>query len=188
MTKWKKGQGSLDQDCKAVQNDQMSVHSKQNWIPLAHLCSRLDYCNSLLVGLPLYLIKRLQGVQNTAARSILKTPRSEHISPLLQNLHWLPVNRRILHKVTALCHTSLSGFGPQYLSDLTHVYTPARSLHSSSDTRILSTPNVKLKSYGQHSFAYHGPTTWNSLPLALGHQQESECFKLALKTHLFSLN
>ena len=64
--------------------------------------SHLDYCNSLLVGLPLYLIKRLQGVQNTTARSILRTPRSEHISPLLQKFHWLPVNRRTLHKVVAL--------------------------------------------------------------------------------------
>ena len=150
--------------------------------------SRLDYCNSLLVGLLEYLIKSLQGFQNAEARSILKTPRSEHISPLLQNLHCLLVNRRTLHKVAALCHTPLSGSGPQYLSDLTHVYTPARSLRSSSDIRILSTPNVKLKSYGQRSFAYHGPTTWNSLPLALRYQQESDCFKRALKTHLFSLN
>ena len=115
-------------------------------------------------------------------------PRSEHISPLLQNLHWLPVNKRTQHKVATLCHTSLSGSGPQYLSDLTHIYTPARSLHSSSYSHILSTLNVKLKSYGQHSFAYHGPTTWNSLPLALRYQQESDCFKPALKTHLFSLN
>ena len=108
---------------------------------------RLDYCHSLHVGLPQYLIKRLQGVQNATARSILRILRSEHVSPLFQNLHWLPVNRRILHKVSALCHTSLSGSGPQYLSDLTHVYTLARSLRSSSDTGILSTPNVKLKSY-----------------------------------------
>ena len=49
--------------------------------------SRSDNCNSLLVGLPQYLMKRLQGLQKAAARSILKTPRSEHISPLLQNLH-----------------------------------------------------------------------------------------------------
>ena len=113
-------------------------------------------------------------VQNAAARSILRTPRSEHISPLLQNLYWLPVNRRTLHKVAALCHSSLSDSGPQYLSDLTHVYNPARSLRSFSDTCILSTPNVKLKPYGQRSFAYHGPTTWNSLPLALRYQQESD--------------
>ena len=149
---------------------------------------RLDYFNSLVVGLPHYLIKRLQGVQNAAARSILRTPRSEHISPLLQNLHWLPVNRRISHKVPALCYTSLSGSGLQYLSDLIHVYTPARSLRSSSDTHILSTPNVILKSCGQRSFAYHSPTSWNSLLLALRHQQESDCFKRALKTHMFSLN
>ena len=150
------------------------------------MLSRLDYCNYLLVGLPQYHIKRLQGVQNAAARSILRTPRSEHGSPFLQNFHWLPVNRRILHKVSALCHTSLSGSGPQYLSDLTHVYTPARSLCSSSDTCILSTPNVILKSYGQHSFAYHDPTTWNSLPLSLRYQQKSDCFKRVLKTHVFS--
>ena len=98
--------------------------------------SHLDYCNSLLVGLPQYLIKRLQGVQNAAARSILGTPRSADILPLLQNLHCLPVNRRILNKVAALCHTSLSGSGPQYLSDLTHVHIPTRSLRFSSDTRI----------------------------------------------------
>ena len=83
---------------------------------------------------------------------------------------------------------SYYGSGPQYLSDHTHVYRPASYLRSSSDTGILSTPNVKLNSYGQRSFAYHGPTTWNSLPLALRYQQESDCFKQVLKTHLFSLN
>ena len=119
------------------------------------MLSRLDYCTSLLVGLPQYLIKRLQGVQNAAARSILKIPSSKHISPLFQNLHWLPVNSRTLHKVTALCHSSISGSGPQYLSDLTHVYTPATSLHSSSDTGILSTPNVNLS----HMVSVLFPTT-----------------------------
>ena len=92
--------------------------------------SRIDYCNSLFVGLPQYLINKLQGVQNATARSILQKPRSEHISPLLQNLHWLPVNKRIVHTFASLCHTSLSGSDPQYLSDLTHVYTSSRSWHS----------------------------------------------------------
>ena len=49
--------------------------------------SRLGYCNSLLIGLPQHHIKRLQGVQNAATRSIIRTSRSEHFSPLLQNFH-----------------------------------------------------------------------------------------------------
>ena len=116
-----------------------------------HLC-----CLVLTIATPyLYLVKRLQEVQNAAARSILRTPRSEHISPLLQKLHWLPVYNRILYKISALCHNSPSGSGPQYLSDHSPVYTPARSLRSSSDTRITSTSNVKLKSYGQRSFTHY---------------------------------
>ena len=67
-------------------------------------------------------------------------------------------------------------------------FTPARSLLSSSDTRILSTLNVKVKSYCQRSFAYHGPLHGILLPLALRYQQESVCFKRALKTRLFSLS
>ena len=147
--------------------------------------SRIDYCNSLLVGLPQYLIKRLQGIQNTAARSILRTSRSEHISPSRTFTGCLSIGESctrlllyvILHYLVLALNTC---------PDLTHVYTPARSLRSSSDTCILNTLNVKLKSYGQHSFAYYGPTTWNSLPLALRHQQESDCFKRALKTYVFS--
>ena len=63
----------------------------------------------------------------------------------------------LLFLAQGCCTTSLSCSGPQYLSDLTHVYTPVRSLRSSSDTRILGTPNVMLKSYGQRSFAYQVP-------------------------------
>ena len=159
--------------CMVAFLDLARINSIQNLLSIDEVktlvCSLLlffiDYCNSLYVGLPQYLIKRLQRVQNAAARSILRTHRSEHISPLLQNLNWLPVNRRILHNAAALYHTSLSGSGSQYLSDLIHVYTPARSLRSS--VCILGTLNVILKSYGQRSFAYHGPTAWNSLPLAL---------------------
>ena len=147
--------------------------------------SRVDYCNSLLAGLPQCHLKKIQYVQNAAARLIFRAPKSDHVSSLLQKLHWLPISCRIEHKISSLCYNSLSGTGPQYLSDLTQVYTSCRCLRSSSDTRILKIPKVKTKSYGQRSFAYQGPIIWNKLPLEIRHQGKIDGLKQALKTYLF---
>ena len=92
---------------------------------------------------------------------------------------------QIEHKMSSLCYSSLSGTGPQYLSDLIQMYTSSRCLHSSSDTRILRIPTVKTKCYGQRFFAYQGPTIWNKLPLEIRHQSTIDGLIRALKTHLF---
>ena len=57
--------------------------------------SRLDYCNSLLYDIPKYQRDKLQRIQNTAARMITGARSSDHITPLLKSLHWLPVEARI---------------------------------------------------------------------------------------------
>jgi len=48
---------------------------------------RLDYCNLLLCGLPDTLLRKVQSVQNAAARLITRMPRTDHITPALCELH-----------------------------------------------------------------------------------------------------
>ena len=123
----------------------------------AFVLSRLDYCNSLLSNAPKYIIDRLQKVQNSAARLVLKARKRDHASPLLVSLHWLPVQARIEYKLCVLCHNYFSGTAPEYLSKLLSVYVPTRNLRSSADTRILSVRKVKTKRYGERAFAFCAP-------------------------------
>ena len=64
---------------------------------------RLDYCNGLFFGLPKKLLDRLQKLQNRAARLLTYTRKYDHISPVLKQLHWLPVEKRVSYKVILLC-------------------------------------------------------------------------------------
>src|SRR5712691_66302 len=81
------------------------------------ISSRLDYCNSLLAGVTSGLLSKLQSIQNSAARLITKTGKFEHITPILRDLHWLPVCRRIDFKVATLVYKCLHGSAPPYLVD-----------------------------------------------------------------------
>jgi len=79
----------------------------------AFVSSRLDYCNCLLIG----LMRRLQAVQNAAARLITGTRRHDHITPILRQLHWLPVRQRAEFKLAMLVFKSIRGLAQQYLVD-----------------------------------------------------------------------
>jgi len=82
--------------------------------------THIDYCNSVLSGLPSSQLNRLQAVINDAARLILSGRRCDHITPLLVQLHWLRVPERIEYKLCVLVYRCLHGMAPDYLSSRFH--------------------------------------------------------------------
>jgi len=78
------------------------------------ISSWLDYCNSLLFGVADQKLKRLQSVQNAAGRLVSGTC-SDHITPVLKVIHWLPVWQRIQYKMAMLVHKCLNEHAPEYL-------------------------------------------------------------------------
>ncbi len=66
------------------------------------ITSRLDYCNSILYGLPHSLLNKLQLSMNSAAHLTLGMKKHDHITPALKKLHWLPVEQRIVFKILCL--------------------------------------------------------------------------------------
>ena len=105
--------------------------------------------------------------------------------PLLQALHWLPVQARIDYNLSTFCQYFFSGSSPAYFSDLFTVYTPSRQLRSSTDTRILLIPHVRTRTSGQRCFSYCASKQWNSLPSHIRPIQSAQAFKPTLNTHLY---
>ena len=79
---------------------------------------RLDYCNSALAGVAKVYLQKLQSVQDMAARMVFGVRRSEHITPVLEGLHWLPVSQRVVFKTVLMVWKCVNGVAPAYLSDL----------------------------------------------------------------------
>ena len=132
----------------------------------ALVMSRLDYCNSVLYGLPSYQITRLQHVQNAAARLTMRIQKFDHITPILISLHWLPIEARISFKILLLTYKILNSLAPGYLSDLISAYKPSRALRS-AHKNLLAVPRTKLKTFGDRCFSVASPILWNGLPSSI---------------------
>ena len=139
----------------------------------AFVLSKLDHCNSLLCGSTQFTLDKLQRVQNSAARLVMKS-RTGYQSA--QGL------------TTKKCHPCASTLSPTlHLSILLSV-SPSTTLPDTSVHPRTHPPSVFLSSELSHlvksAFSFTGPTQWNLLPYGLRHFESSPAFKTALKTHL----
>ena len=117
------------------------------------MTTNLDYCNAILHGLPKVLLNRLQLVRNRAACIVTFTEKYEHITPSLIDLHWLPVEYRIIYKMLLLVYKAINGLSPSYISNLLRFCSSSYSLRSCSN-KLLQVPRSKLKSYGDRRFFF----------------------------------
>ena len=84
----------------------------------AFFTSRVDYCNSLLYGLPASQFNKVQHVLNIAARLVCCASRFSHITPLMYELHWLPLKQRIHFKILLFAFKAIHGIAPTYIQNL----------------------------------------------------------------------
>ena len=146
----------------------------------AFVVSKFDYCNSLLYGLPSYLIQKLQHVQNSAARLVNQCPRFCHITPVLRDLHWLPVSFRIEFKIMLITYQVLHDRTPIYIQELLQLHTPSRNLRS-SNRNLLVKPYFNLNSYGKRALSVAAPELWNNLPEDIKSANSIDDFNANLK-------
>ena len=149
----------------------------------ALVISKLDMNNGLLYGLPDNVLAPFQRVQNSAARLICGIKKRDHITPVLKDLHWLPVRSRIIFKVLLLCFKAKCGSAPAYLSCCLQQQSRVR-LTRSSCSELLIVPRTKSR-YGDRSFSVAGPKLWNQLPPQIRSITDVDQFKSALKSWLF---
>ncbi|XP_053153318.1 uncharacterized protein LOC128345436 [Hemicordylus capensis] len=161
--------------------------------------SRLDYCNVLHMGLPLYVVRKFQLVQNAAARLVSGVTWRDHIMPVLKQLHCFQVKYKydmisytnticfqVKYKVLVITFKALNGLGPGYLREHLLLYDPYRSLRSSGEVH-LQLPPVRLVVTWNRAFSVAAPGLWNALPTDIHSLGSLLAFKRALITYLFGL-
>ena len=170
----------------------------------AFIFSHIDYCNGLLNGVPKYQIHKLQRIQNIAGRLVNKLPKFSHVTPLLMDLHWLPVEYHIKYKLLLFTYKGIHQMTPQYINEMfTRKSTQYRSQLSSvargivfvngnvsgdivfDDIIYLSVLRTNSVTFEQRSLAVAGPQLWNSLPIDIKMENSLDGFQSKIKSYLF---
>ena len=141
--------------------------------------SQLDYCNGILYNISSDTLKRMQAVQNCAAKLIFNRRKYDNgLSSLFSTLHWLRIKERIAFKILLLVHKCLYCKSPAYLNNLL----------SLTDNFVRTGNLIIVKtSYAcsNGAFSVCAPYLWNKLPIDIKFETRTVQFKRKLKSHLF---
>ena len=150
--------------------------------------ARLDYCNSILTGLPAITLVPLKRVMNAAVRLVARLGVCVHVTPAMRELYWLPVTFRVQYKLCLMVHVSVNGRIPEYITD---VLVPVSSLQGRATLRSSTSGSFDVlrtrTGFGERAFSFAGPAVWNKLPPNLRLITDNCKFKLALKARFFSI-
>ena len=157
-----------------------------NILVMGLVISHLDYANSILIGVPDVTIKQLQCVQNIAAKVVLQADKYASPRECMKNLHWLPICKRVEHKLLTIVYKCTRGIAPNYLQELLKKHIPIRpGLHSGSSSTKLVVPRVTRQTFVARAFSVCGPRLWNSLLADITAAPTVDQFKTRLKTYMF---
>ena len=162
------------------------TESAAKTITVALVLSRLDYCNGVLSGLPASSLAPLKSALNSAARVVTGASSRSLMTPLLRQLHWLPIPARITYKLCLLMFKIMTGECPTYLHEMVTscaAVDTRRALRSASSGKFV-VPRTRLR-FGERAFAVAGPIAWNDLPTPVRKSTTRRSFGIALKTVLF---
>ena len=116
----------------------------------------LDYCNTVFASRSRREINRLQSVQNAPVRLVAGARKYDHVTPLLLERHWLPIEQRVLFKLGVTMFKIVNNMAPSYLSE----YAKPVSSLSSSSLRLRSADDSQLfvprtrTTYGDHALPW----------------------------------
>jgi hypothetical protein len=159
-----------------------------NTLIVALVSSRLDYCNSIYYSSTDFVFSKLQSVMNAAARLLSGKRRCDHITLVLQDLHWLRARERVAFKLATLAFDCLHGRRPIYLREKLTLASSnfRRACLRSGEHGDLVIPRTRSRKLGARSFTFSAPAVWNALPLTVrGLSLSYQQFSTNLKTHLF---
>ncbi len=127
----------------------------------ALVTSKLNYCNSLLYGLPDILLNKVWNVQKSAARLITMSGNYQHITPTMKKLHWLPIQQHIEYKVLLLTYKALNNLAPVYLGNLLQCRVDWGSRRD--NILLLVDPKINRMTSGGRAFFKATPVLWNNI-------------------------